>query len=162
MNMQQFTSPWFVMMVGLPGSGKSTLVGKFINPAIFDLLSTDLYIETMASIHGLTYNEAFPKYIDDAQKAFNRQLQDSLDDGFNIVHDQTNLTMKKRKRILDQIPSSYYKVCVWVSCPFSIAMERSNRPGKIIPEHVMKTMNDSLQEPKLIEGFDDVIFSSSV
>lgn len=161
MNVKMLTSPWFVMMVGLPGSGKSTLVSKFMNPSIFDLLSTDLYIENKALCEGITYNEAFPKYIDAAQKAFNTQMQESLDEGMNIVHDQTNLTMKKRKRILDKVSSGYFKVCIWVNCPFSVAMERSNRPGKVIPAHVMQTMNDSFQEPKIIEGFDDVIFYPS-
>ena len=49
-------------MVGLPATGKSTLIEGMYKPDTW-IYSTDMYIESMAEDNGITYNEAFESNI---------------------------------------------------------------------------------------------------
>jgi tRNA uridine 5-carbamoylmethylation protein Kti12 len=150
-------SPMYIMMVGLPGSGKSTMVTKLVHPAKYQLLSTDAYITMWADQQGLTYNEGFKSLIGPAQENFYAELKDALFSHANIVHDQTNLTVKKRASILSKIPNYYYKVACVVTCSERERQIRlGNRPGKVIPVDVDKQMIESFIEPTLSEGFHHV------
>lgn len=151
-------SPMYVMMVGLPGSGKSTMIKKLLHPVNYITISTDNYINIWANQQGRTYNEAFKDLIGPAQENFNAELKDALSMKLNIVHDQTNLSVKKRASILNKIPNHYYKVACVVHCDESDRQIRlGNRPGKTIPFDVDKQMIESYVMPTIGEGFKSTI-----
>lgn len=54
--------PICYVMVGLPATGKSTLIEGMYKPDTW-IYSTDMYIESMAEDNGITYNEAFESNI---------------------------------------------------------------------------------------------------
>ena len=85
--------PKLIMLVGLPGSGKSTYVKKTFDfkTGEYLYLSTDVFIEINASLNKITYNEAFPLYIKNAETFLNDSLQLAIDDNISMVWDQTNL-----------------------------------------------------------------------
>ncbi len=162
MKIEALTNPWYVMMVGLPGSGKSTIVEKIRKQKDFTLLSTDHIIEQFANVDGITYSEAFPKYIDRAQNVFNFNMKNAFDWKYNIIHDQTNLGRSKRQKILKQIPEGYFKVLVNVWCEPEHLQERlANRPGKIISPKVLEDMERRYDYPLLNEGFDEYVFHNT-
>ncbi len=151
--------PWFLMLVGLPGSCKSTVTWQLMHPGTFSYLSTDHIIETMAIEADKTYSEIFKEAIGPAQNQFNTDMLDFLYDKDNIVHDQTNLSIRKRKSILVQIPKDYYKIALVVTCDEKQRQERlQKRPGKHIPADIDRTMQVSYVTPTFSEGFDDVQF----
>lgn len=152
------------VMVGLPGSGKSTVIDQLIINHDCFIYSTDNYIEQAASDQGLTYNQVFKDQIDNATKSMNLQLQKAIDAKQNIIWDQTNMTPKKRKAILSKISKSYKKICVVLPPPQNddekneLNRRLNSRPGKTIPDNIIASMTASYVEPSLDEGFDEIIF----
>jgi len=147
--------PIFVMLMGLPGSGKSTFRQSV--PSSFIQLSTDDLIEDVARWKGITYSEAFPDAIKDATGTVNSAFRQALKDKTSIVWDQTNLTRKKRRGVLTQIPASYYTVLIVVQCDEDVRQQRlRQRPGKVIPPHIDESMKSSMVEPMLGEGWNEI------
>jgi predicted kinase len=153
--------PILTVLVGLPGSGKSTSILEDFDGFVY---STDNYIEEKAAAVGKTYSEAFHDFIGPATKSMNDQLAVAIQQRSDIIWDQTNLAPKKRRGILKQIPGDYTKICVCRMPPRNeeemkeIKTRLANRPGKDIPEHVIENMLRSFVKPSRDEGFDMIHF----
>src|ERR1700761_2260617 len=106
MNIKALTSPIYLCLCRLPGSGKSTFIKSLENPSYYRLLSTDNYIEAEAKLQGKTYSDIFKETAKSAQVDFDLNLEDAIFHRMNIVHDQTNLSFKKRQAILKYIPNT--------------------------------------------------------
>lgn len=146
----------FVMLVGLPGSGKTTY--KLAHCLNHISISTDDYIDVMSRITGKTYNELFVDHIKDANAYLAKNLQEALIEGNNIVWDQTNLTKKKRMSVLEKIPSDYTKTCVVFNIPEDVLVaRRAGRIGKTIPQGILNNMVQSFEQPSASEGFDYIM-----
>ena len=147
--------PYFTIMVGLPGTGKSTHVKRYALPDAV-ILSTDNIIEKRCEFEGLTYSQGFKLFIDDATKQFNAELAQALKDRKNIMVDRTNLTVNSRHKLLARVPKDYKKYAMYVPIPEDWSTRLANRPGKCIPDSVISTMMMDFQMPTLDEGFDAV------
>ena len=147
-----------IMMVGMPCSGKSTFIEKFSNKFNdYIVISTDNIIEDRAEKQGKTYNEIFKDEIKSATKEMNERLAQAIQNGDNIIWDQTNLTVKSRKSKLSGIPKDYQKVAMYVETDLKTIKGRNVRPGKIIPESVLDNMWGSIEVPSITEGFHAVL-----
>lgn len=147
-----------IMLVGMPCSGKSTFIEKFSNKFNdFIVISTDNIIEDRAEKQGKTYNEIFKDEIKSATKEMNERLAQAIQNGDNIIWDQTNLTVKSRKSKLSSIPKDYQKVAMYVETDLKTIKDRNVRPGKIIPESVLDNMWGSIEVPSITEGFHAVL-----
>lgn len=143
--------PIFTMLVGLPGSGKSTYAAGMSGD--FTYLSTDALVEARAAELGLTYNDVWPDYIGEATRIVNEDFRAAVKARRDIVWDQTNLSAKKRRRVLSQLPG----VCRVVTVHEGIRQDRLlRRPGKTIPAHVDKSMRETFVYPDKDEGFDEI------
>jgi predicted kinase len=152
-NMEQ---PVIIIMVGLPGVGKSTYIRKYFSG--YTLISSDDIIEKYGAQEGKTYDEAFSKYIGRASREIKENAQRALKNNENIVWDQTNLTKKKRRGILNRVPPHYKKVAIVFDISDKLRDERmSGREGKTIPPHIVKSMENSYQAPTKDEGFDEIL-----
>ncbi len=155
------------VMVGLPGTGKSTLIGSIIRDMgdhgdrAF-VYSTDNLIEQWSAGQGWTYNFGFSKYIDKAEKEMNSQLKLAISEGRDIIWDQTNTGLKKRKRIVDTVPKDYNKVCHFIQFPAGDSQNSdwehrlANRPGKTIGWGIIENMKQNFVMPSTDEGFSEV------
>ncbi len=152
------------VMVGLPGTGKSTRVRDLVtvNPDAF-VYSTDNLIEEWAKGQGWTYDFAFAKYIDKATSEMNRMLDVAIRERMDIVWDQTNTGTKKRDKIVRRMRNAGYTVnCECIRPPLNEDemydwLDRlRNRPGKTIPDTVMSSMMENYTIPSVEEGFDAV------
>jgi len=152
--------PTLYMMIGVPGSGKSTWIAN----QNFDwnktmVVSTDAIIDQRAAAQGKTYSEVFQNEIKGATAQMNANLKNAIANNMDIVWDQTNLTAKSRQGKLSQIPKNYRKVAVFFNTPNEKELQRrlGNRPGKTIPTNVVQSMMSQLEMPSKSEGFDEVI-----
>ena len=152
------SEPKLYMLVGLPGVGKSTYIKEMLveNPTAI-IISSDNIIEGFAADLCLTYNEAFLKYKDIAHSQMMQEARYHIEAKDDIIWDQTNLTEKTRKNKLKLFPKEYYKeALIFVTSAEEHARRLTLRPGKIIPEFVMQTMQESYTMPKKEEGFDSI------
>lgn len=155
------------VLVGLPGSGKSTLVRNVFGEDRKDIFvySTDRYIEQEAASIGKTYTECFQDFIKDATSAMDNSLKFAIETNRRVVWDQTNMTSKKRRSIVAKFPKSYHKICWCIAPPRTteewdeLGRRLASRPGKTIPGHIVKSMAESYVEPELDEGFTSIHIS---
>lgn len=154
-----FTDKKAYILVGLPGTGKSTLVSGLLlqHPDAF-VYSTDQFIEDAAAINGWTYNQAFPEFINPATKHMKEQLAIATRSNQTIIWDQTNLSASKRSKIVRTL-SDYLCECVCILPPSNATQEEEwqhrlkSRPGKVIPDHVLNNMKQTFEMPTNKEGF---------
>lgn len=148
----------YLMMVGIPTSGKSTYVRSLFEDPYWQLatlLSTDNYLEEVAKNSNSTYNEIFDDYIKHATKKLNEDLENALKYKRPIIHDQTNLTKKSREKKLAKIPKDYQKIAVYSEITLEEAIKRNKtRPGNVIPQRVFMQMLEDYKIPTMDEGFD--------
>jgi predicted kinase len=153
--------PILTVLVGLPGSGKSTYVKSIINENTF-VYSTDQFIENAAKHFGVTYNEAFADNIKAAGASMNLLLNEAIQKRKHVIWDQTCLSAKKRRGIISRFPNSYARFCICRVPPRDDAewaelnRRTLSREGKIIPSHIIESMADTYVEPTREEGFDVV------
>lgn len=156
------------MMVGLPGSGKSSNVEHYFkiggDEVVGDVIvSTDNIIEKMASAEGKTYDDVFEYTIKSAQKQMNEELTEAVKNHTKVIFwDQTNLSKKTRAKKIEQfkkIPGSeLYTIGVcFLDTPYEMCLERiKNRPGKNISITIMESMKSQLEIPEYSEGIDEL------
>ena len=144
------------MMIGVPGSGKSTWINSqdWIKDCV--LVSTDKLIELEAGRQGKTYNDVFTSYIDEANRLMIEDVKAAVAEGKDVIWDQTNTNRKSRKTKLAQVPG-YHKIAIVFDTPDEDEWQRrlDSRPGKSIPRAVLKAMSQGLQLPTEDE-FDEI------
>lgn len=158
-----------IVLIGLPGSGKTTLVEN--NSAsimktygITDCISSDDAIQDVAISLGKTYTEVFKQTIDVANKFVESMIGLHSLAKHNFIIDRTNLTIKSRQRTFNLMynKDEYNKIAVLVEAPDAIELnirlqERAKEEGKIITPELLKEMQDRYEEPTINEGFDKVL-----
>jgi predicted kinase len=154
--------PELLMLIGVPGSGKSTWItnqGYWDHKTVM-ILSTDNFIQSVANGEKKTYSEVFTKAIKPAEDHLKYCLKVAIDSGMTIAWDQTNLSAPTRCKKMQQIPSFYRKI----ACVFPIPdtethnawLNSPERKGKVIPQHIMDSMIATFQYPTKPEGFDEI------
>lgn len=161
------SKPVCTVMVGLPAIGKSTLINGMYKDEDTWIYSTDMYIDQVAEDHGITYNEAFESNMKAATDFNERKLKSMMDLQKDIIWDQTNLGIGKRRKIINRMKQAGYEVnceCIVLPEPghfddLKVWKQRlQNRPGKTIPQYVLSNMMESYVEPTIEEGFDMITF----
>jgi predicted kinase len=145
------------MLIGVPGSGKSTWIANQIWAGDCTVVSSDRFIDEEAERQGKTYNEVFSGYVKIATKLMENHVLVAQANGLDIIWDQTNTSVKSRKAKLAMLPS-YEKIAVVFKTPEADELSRrlASRPGKAIPDGVMSSMISSLVIPTVEEGFKEI------
>ena len=145
------TMPKFVMLVGFPGAGKSTLASTYATHG-FRILSTDSIREEF-ELHE-------PTQIYDVLDILTSRLRSFLDASENIVYDSTNLSKKQRIKILEIVKSyNYIAWCLIIDTPLNICKERnSHRQGYArISEEDYAVLEKIYRKPTYHEGWDNIM-----
>jgi tRNA uridine 5-carbamoylmethylation protein Kti12 len=153
----------FVMLTGVPGSGKSFFIKNSIGTHFpnykFTIISSDNIIEERAASQGKTYSDVFKAEIKSAIAEMHTRLADAIKANNSIIWDQTNLTKKIRRSKIASIPDEYTKVSVFFPTPTidELNVRLASRPGKTIPPNIVLGMISQLEQPSIEEGFDSII-----
>ncbi len=152
------TKPILHMLIGLPCSGKTSYA---LRMPPYRIVSTDDIIAAISYQYKYTYDECFRQLIDFATLETNRQIDRLIKQPESFVWDQTNLTKKSRAKKLNRFsPSVWQKNAYFFHTPDEKEWKRrlSNRPGKTIPPHILKQMQENMEQPEKDEGFDMIYF----
>jgi predicted kinase len=148
------------VLVGVPGSGKSTWIQNQDWAKDCAIVSTDAFVDQEAERQGRTYNEVFKDYMPTAVKLMADQVVEAREAGQDIVWDQTSTTVASRKKKFNMLPN-YHAVAVVFPTPEPEELERrlASRPGKNIPWNVMQGMISGFKTPTEEEGFDEIWYA---
>jgi predicted kinase len=145
------------ILVGVPASGKTTWLMNQSWIVGMEYVSTDFYVEKFAKRLGKTYNEVFDDVMPRAVRLMARAVNRARAAGRDIIWDQTNTTVKSRAKKFRMLPDYQHIAVVFDTPePNEHARRLASRPGKSIPDHVVRSMIDNFEMPTEQEGFKEI------
>lgn len=138
-----------IIMVGLPGSGKSTYATKYTTQDRTTLVSTD---EIRRELYGN------PETQGNAQEVFNeayRRIEIALRAGDTVVFDATNLKARNRRYLINKYrPIADTIIAEYINTPIDECIMRDELRSRTVGYEVIQRMARGMTEPRLDEGFD--------
>lgn len=143
--------PKLVLLVGIPGAGKTTYATKYIkeNPNTIHLSSDSIRKELWGdeAIQG-DNNEIFSLMHDRAVEALNN--------GQNVIHDATNMTRKDRSYIIELCPKFVQIEAHIIWAPIETCIERDAARERTVGKAVIDKMLKKFQAPFVDEGIAEI------
>lgn len=156
----------FIMLVGLPGSGKSTFARKI----------ADTYNTNNCSIYSsdeirkeLTGSEECQDKDAEVFQLLHSRIKKDLSDNCTkdkvVIYDACNINYKRRRAFLNELKKfDCRKACcmIWESYEKCLQnnIKRHENGGRFVPEWVIKRMYKNFYIPQFYEGWDDIIITS--
>jgi len=157
--------PLFIAMVGMPGSGKST-VARILADMLREerghcwISDTDSYIEQVAAQQGTCYQAIHrdPVHAKRATQAMWHTMLEAARQDVSVVLDRLNHRRKARKRALRTIGLTHFRCAVVMPTSDEEAWKRNERRcDRPVPWHNFLEMKETYEHPQLGEGFDAII-----
>lgn len=153
--------PKCYQLIGVPGAGKSTWIKNQDWAKDLPVVSTDNFVEAYAKEQGKTYSEVFDEYMPIAVKLMANQALVCQANGLDVIWDQTSTTINSRKRKFNTLPKYEHIAVVFKTPePEELARRLASRPGKNIPDHVIRSMIDGFDMPTEEEGFKEIWYAA--
>lgn len=142
------------IMVGLPGSGKTTIAYEIKeNQRGFKgyVVSTDKIREEITGSE--TSQDKNTEVFETAYK----RLKFGLENGFDMIFDATNINYKRRIDVINKFKKYADEiVCCFVYAPYEECLERNKNRERQVPKDVIKRMYMNFYVPQYFEGFDKI------
>lgn len=144
-------------LIGLPASGKSTLIKelervcKSRNESVTAISSDNIRLELCGTMEDQSKN-------DEVFKTFHSRVKRSLSGGQSVIVDATNVDKKSRRaflKIADRCKVG--KIAVWLDTSKSVCLKRNKQRERFVPEFVIDRMAAKFRKPTTDEGFDSVV-----
>ena len=142
--------PTVTMMIGLPGSGKTTWCKDLIDKDTMYINPDEIRIRKFGDVMDMSNNiEVF--------KIAGELLDEGLAFGKDIILDATNVNRKIRAIAIDKCRGKAKVVGVFLDIDYDEAVKRQDKREHKIPNDVIRKMYYDLEAPRYSEGFDDII-----
>lgn len=143
--------PTLILLVGIPGSGKTTYAEKYINenPGTVHLSSDKIRKE-------LWGDEAIQGDNNEVFSLMQSRAINALNFGDNVIYDATNITRKDRSYIIALCPK-FVKIeahVIWA--PIKTCIERDAARKRTVGKEVIDKMLKRFQAPYYDEGIDEI------
>lgn len=152
--LEGFGSPYVLMMVGVPGSGKSYVAEQLSAMLNLSVLSSDKFREELSGDANdqSVSREAWQLVYDRAALALQR--------GDSVIVDGRHNALVGRRRDTSRYLQSGAKavIAVWVDTPLGTSLERNRSRSRVVPEEVIERMQNNIDRtpPSLSDGFATV------
>lgn len=143
--------PKFIMLVGIPGSGKSTHAKSLSRNKNAIHLSSD---NIRAELYG---DESIQGNPSEVFEIMHKRTLEALANGDNVIYDATNVTRRDRASIMSKIPKYVQTECHIVWAPIETCIERDSKRERSVGKDVIDKMLKRFQAPYYDEGFDSVL-----
>ena len=142
----------FIMMIGVAGSGKSFYAKELAHDSNAIIVSSD-------AIRGELYgDENDQTHNAEVFEEVHRRILTALKEGQNAIYDATNLSAKRRKAFLTQLPKGTLKQAVVVATDYDIIQQQNAARERVVPSDVIKSMYLRMQMPRKSEGWDVISY----
>lgn len=140
--------PDFLMLVGLPGAGKSSIMRRFETYNVHS--SDDIREELTGDINRQDINSL-------VFETLHKRVKEDLLNGENVIYDATNISWKRRKAFLQELNNiPCWKNCLLIATPFEVCLERNSERDRKVPYSVIERMYKNFDIPWYNEGWDNI------
>lgn len=147
------------LMCGVPGAGKSTFLKNHVKKENSIVISRDAIRFSIVKP-----NEDYFSHEDEVLDIFWKQINEALAKDKNVFVDQTSLTPKSRKWLLEHVKGYTHAHIIWIDENLETCLERNElRRGtrSYVPRSVIRRMHTQFVEPSINEGFDSIFHYNS-
>lgn len=152
MNDKETVIPKLYVLVGLPGSGKSTYAKEYIESQFINRAKV---ISTDAIRQELTGSEQDQTLNREVFKLFHERIRRYLELGYDVIADATNITIKSRAAILACTKGiNCIKIATVFGTDIQSCLQNNFKRKRRVPEDIIYSMCSKFQIPFYEEGFD--------
>ena len=141
------------MLVGLPGSGKSTYAAEQYLKTGVHVCSSDAIRAELGDVNDQSNNEQVFRIL-------HRRIKELLRNGESVIYDATNLVAKTRKatltRLRQALDQDFIAVADVIVCSLSECKRRQDERDRKVPDEVIDRMARQFQTPWYNEGWDTI------
>ena len=147
-----------IMMVGLPGSGKSTIAERYKNNEAF--FEREVVIHSSDSIREELFGERDQTQNQKVFDELHSRVKRDLDKGLTVIYDATNLSRKKRRHVINNIAKGHNVECLflWVGIDRLFAINQERSEEEKLPREKLEQLVKTTHVPLYEEGFKKIEF----
>lgn len=152
----------FYMMVGLPGSGKTTYAEKLASTLGGPMFEQSIVVLSSDAIRKeLWGDENDQQHPDQVFNVMRSRMRIACLKGQTIIYDATNISRKRRIGVLNDLPKTFKgkKHCIVVAQPIEEVLRRNANRERVVPEEVIMRMLKNYQPPCKGEGWDEIHYA---
>ena len=142
--------PKLIMLVGIPGSGKTTYAQNYIKENNAVHLSSD---SIRKELYGDEATQGDPGMVFSIMQS---RAVNALRVGQSVVYDATNITRKDRSYIISLCPNFAHIEAHIIWAPIETCIERDDARERTVGKQVIDKMLKRFQPPFFDEGFNDI------
>jgi putative nucleotidyltransferase with HDIG domain len=143
--------PKLILLVGIPGSGKTTYAKNYIEQN-----SDTIHLSSDAIRKELYGDEAIQGNPGDVFALMQKRAVEALNEGYDVIYDATNIARKDRASIISVCPK-FAKIEVHIIwAPIETCIERDAARERTVGKEVIDKMLKRFQPPFYDEGFNDI------
>lgn len=144
--------PSLILLVGIPGSGKTTYAKKYISeyPKTPVHLSSDKIREELYGDESVQGNPA------EVFTIMQKRAIEALNEGHDVLYDATNVTRKDRASVIGICPKFAQIECHIIWAPIDTCIERDASRDRTVGKEIIDKMLKRFQAPYYDEGIDEI------
>lgn len=142
------------LLSGISGIGKSTFAAALASK------NNNLKIVSRDEIRFRYLKDGEPYFAheDEVYIEFCKEINEYLKQGYDVIADQTNITIKSRAKLINKITACAELNCLYFTGAVALALEHNeHRYGcAYVPKEIIQNMYNHFEPPTYDEGFDKI------